>query len=162
MILSLKRKVFAYFTIDSIPLFIWNPWSKPQFIYFLLGPSWARICQLWPILEANLPNRQNEVCRNSTKIKSSPTPTRSNCKFFFLYLALCLPPSSYHSSFPSPKILNHLITVEDLRGADPKKTALFDIDVEVDDTLKDQMKSFLLSTNSQHVRKNANLNRRSC
>lgn len=32
---------------------------------------------------------------------------------------------------------------------DQKKTACYDIDVEVDDTLKTQMNSFLLSTASQ-------------
>lgn len=32
---------------------------------------------------------------------------------------------------------------------DQKKTACYDIDVEVDDTLKTQMNSFLLSTSSQ-------------
>ena len=39
--------------------------------------------------------------------------------------------------------------MEDLRGPDQKKTACYDIDVEVDDTLKAQMNSFLLSTASQ-------------
>ena len=36
-----------------------------------------------------------------------------------------------------------------LEGADAKKTACYDIDVEVDDTLKQQMNSFLLSAQSQ-------------
>jgi SWI/SNF-related matrix-associated actin-dependent regulator of chromatin subfamily D len=45
------------------------------------------------------------------------------------------------------QVFNHLINVEDLR--DQKKTSTFDIDVEVDDTLKTQMNSFLLSTASQ-------------
>ncbi len=39
--------------------------------------------------------------------------------------------------------------MEDLRGPDQKKTSCYDIDVEVDDTLKTQMNSFLLSTASQ-------------
>ncbi|XP_050418023.1 SWI/SNF-related matrix-associated actin-dependent regulator of chromatin subfamily D member 1 isoform X3 [Patella vulgata] len=47
---------------------------------------------------------------------------------------------------PDPIVINHLITVE---GPDAKKTACYDIDVEVDDTLKQQMNSFLLSTQSQ-------------
>ena len=50
---------------------------------------------------------------------------------------------------PDPIVINHLITVEDLRQPDQKKTACYDIDVEVDDTLKTQMNSFLLSTASQ-------------
>ena len=50
---------------------------------------------------------------------------------------------------PDPIVINHLINVEDLRHPDQKKTACYDIDVEVDDTLKTQMNSFLLSTASQ-------------
>ncbi|KAG8180750.1 hypothetical protein JTE90_026224 [Oedothorax gibbosus] len=45
-----------------------------------------------------------------------------------------------------PIIINHVISVE---GPDNKKTACYDIDVEVDDPLKSQMNSFLLSTASQ-------------
>ena len=47
-----------------------------------------------------------------------------------------------------PIVINHLITVEG-QAPEQKKTACYDIDVEVDDTLKVQMNSFLLSTNSQ-------------
>lgn len=47
---------------------------------------------------------------------------------------------------PDPIVINHIIMVE---GPDAKKTACYDIDVEVDDTLKQQMSSFLLSTQSQ-------------
>merc|ERR1711990_1223458 len=50
---------------------------------------------------------------------------------------------------PDPIVINHLITVEELRQAETKKTACYDIDVEVDDTLKTQMNNFLLSTASQ-------------
>ncbi|XP_053374685.1 SWI/SNF-related matrix-associated actin-dependent regulator of chromatin subfamily D member 1-like isoform X3 [Mercenaria mercenaria] len=48
---------------------------------------------------------------------------------------------------PDPIVINHVITVE---GPDSRKTACYDIDVEVDDTLKQQMNSFLLSTQSQN------------
>ncbi|XP_022079739.1 SWI/SNF-related matrix-associated actin-dependent regulator of chromatin subfamily D member 1-like isoform X2 [Acanthaster planci] len=47
---------------------------------------------------------------------------------------------------PDPIVIHHVITVD---TADQKKTACYDIDVEVDDTLKELMKSFLLSTASQ-------------
>jgi len=47
---------------------------------------------------------------------------------------------------PDPIVINHIITVE---GPDAKKTACYDIDVEIDDTLKQQMNNFLLSTQSQ-------------
>nr|XP_006824916.1 PREDICTED: SWI/SNF-related matrix-associated actin-dependent regulator of chromatin subfamily D member 1-like [Saccoglossus kowalevskii] len=48
---------------------------------------------------------------------------------------------------PDPIVINHVITIEG--GTDQRRTACYDIDVEVDDTLKEQMKSFLLSTTSQ-------------
>jgi SWI/SNF-related matrix-associated actin-dependent regulator of chromatin subfamily D len=48
---------------------------------------------------------------------------------------------------PDPIVINHVITVEG--GTENKQTACYDIDVEVDDTLKNQMNSFLLSTASQ-------------
>ncbi|XP_072324708.1 SWI/SNF-related matrix-associated actin-dependent regulator of chromatin subfamily D member 3-like [Scyliorhinus torazame] len=47
---------------------------------------------------------------------------------------------------PDPIIINHLISVD---PNDQKKTACYDIDVEVDDPLKGQMSSFLLSTANQ-------------
>nr|CAD7404426.1 unnamed protein product [Timema poppensis] len=47
---------------------------------------------------------------------------------------------------PDPIVINHIISVE---GAEQKQTACYDIDVEVDDTLKTQMNNFLLSTASQ-------------
>lgn len=48
---------------------------------------------------------------------------------------------------PDPIVINHVITVEG--GMENKQTACYDIDVEVDDTLKNQMNNFLLSTASQ-------------
>lgn len=42
-----------------------------------------------------------------------------------------------------------LVDVPSVDPNDQKKTACYDIDVEVDDTLKTQMNSFLLSTASQ-------------
>ncbi|TGZ50372.1 hypothetical protein DBV15_11457, partial [Temnothorax longispinosus] len=47
---------------------------------------------------------------------------------------------------PDPIVINHVISVE---GTETKQTACYDIDVEVDDTLKTQMNNFLLSTASQ-------------
>ncbi|XP_053678285.1 brahma-associated protein of 60 kDa-like [Anopheles nili] len=48
---------------------------------------------------------------------------------------------------PDPIVINHVITVEG--SQDGKQTACYDIDVEVDDSLKNQMSSFLMSTSSQ-------------
>jgi len=50
---------------------------------------------------------------------------------------------------PDPIVINHVISVEELKQAETKKTACYDIDVEIDDTLKTQMNNFLLSTASQ-------------
>ena len=47
---------------------------------------------------------------------------------------------------PEPIIINHVINVD---PNDQKKTACYDTDVKVDDTLKTQMNSLLLSTASQ-------------
>uniref|UniRef100_A0A4W4HCR6 DM2 domain-containing protein n=1 Tax=Electrophorus electricus TaxID=8005 RepID=A0A4W4HCR6_ELEEL len=47
---------------------------------------------------------------------------------------------------PDPIVINHVISVD---PNDQKKTACFDIDVEVDDPLKSQMASFLSSTTNQ-------------
>ncbi|KAL0984463.1 hypothetical protein UPYG_G00141870 [Umbra pygmaea] len=47
---------------------------------------------------------------------------------------------------PDPIIINHMISVD---PNDQKKTACYDIDVEVDDPLKGQMNSFLSSTTNQ-------------
>lgn len=46
---------------------------------------------------------------------------------------------------PDPIVINHFIE----SGAENKQTACYDIDVEVDDTLKNQMNNFLNSTASQ-------------
>ncbi|XP_052826323.1 SWI/SNF-related matrix-associated actin-dependent regulator of chromatin subfamily D member 1 isoform X34 [Octopus bimaculoides] len=71
-------------------------------------------------------------------------------------------PSKLHPLLmaPDPIVINHIIvgpsvynrdrkSVDRMDGPDAKKTACYDIDVEVDDTLKQQMNSFLLSTQSQ-------------
>lgn len=43
-------------------------------------------------------------------------------------------------------MINHVISVE---GPDTKKTACYDIDVEIDDSLKVQMNNFVMSTGNQ-------------
>ncbi|XP_071957119.1 SWI/SNF-related matrix-associated actin-dependent regulator of chromatin subfamily D member 1-like isoform X3 [Antedon mediterranea] len=77
-----------------------------------------------------------------------------NCDMYFKQIFECSRlkfseiPQRLHALLhpPEPIVIHHTIQVE---GSDQKKTACYDIDVEVDDTLKDQMKSFLLSTASQ-------------
>uniref|UniRef100_A0AAY4A225 DM2 domain-containing protein n=1 Tax=Denticeps clupeoides TaxID=299321 RepID=A0AAY4A225_9TELE len=51
-----------------------------------------------------------------------------------------------HQIFETSRLINCCFSVD---PNDQKKTACYDIDVEVDDTLKTQMNSFLLSTASQ-------------
>jgi hypothetical protein len=46
-------------------------------------------------------------------------------------------------------LLTQLVPYCSVEGAEQKQTACYDIDVEVDDTLKTQMNNFLLSTASQ-------------
>jgi len=48
---------------------------------------------------------------------------------------------------PEPIVIHHLVSVD---PADAKKQACYDIMVDVDDTLTQQMSTFLLSSNSQH------------
>lgn len=48
---------------------------------------------------------------------------------------------------PDPIVINHVIAVEPPHDA--KQTACYDIDVEVDDSLKQQMNAFLVSTANQ-------------
>ena len=50
-------------------------------------------------------------------------------------------------SAPEPIKICHQI---DVSPGEPKKTNVFELDVEVDDVVKDQMKTFLLSTQSQN------------
>lgn len=47
---------------------------------------------------------------------------------------------------PDPIVINHVINIE---GIEQKKTSIYDIEVEIDDTVKDHMKNFIYSTNSQ-------------
>jgi len=55
----------------------------------------------------------------------------------------------YCKIFVFPKIIWNFVNASSVEGAEQKKTACYDIDVEVDDTLKAQMNNFLLSTASQ-------------
>lgn len=51
--------------------------------------------------------------------------------------------------YPPTTTCKHTVLFYSVDPNDQKKTACYDIDVEVDDTLKTQMNSFLLSTASQ-------------
>ena len=97
-------------------------------------PFLRQIFQTERMKFAEIPQRLNPLLH-------PPDPIVSN-SLTLLYESL----NNYGFNF---QVINHTIAVEDLRGPDQKKTSCYDIDVEVDDTLKAQMNSFLLSTASQ-------------
>lgn len=90
------------------------------------------------------------VATTTRKIQNiSVTPKRNFAINFFPFLLKpsflpCVIRSWGTSPLPGP--FDFLPSVD---PNDQKKTACYDIDVEVDDTLKTQMNSFLLSTASQ-------------
>lgn len=59
-----------------------------------------------------------------------------------------------HCLPPDPIVINHMINIE---LNEPKRTSIYDIDVEVDDQLRDQMKNFLSSSQTQSLAEVAQL-----
>lgn len=57
--------------------------------------------------------------------------------------------SNFHQNVKGKGEINAVIFHCSVEGTEQKKTACYDIEVEVDDTLKTQMNNFLLSTSSQ-------------
>lgn len=53
-----------------------------------------------------------------------------------------------HCMPPDPIVINHMINIE---TNEPKRTSIYDITVEIDDTLRDQMKGFLSASQSQSM-----------
>jgi SWI/SNF-related matrix-associated actin-dependent regulator of chromatin subfamily D len=53
-----------------------------------------------------------------------------------------------HCMPPEPIVINHMINIE---TNEPKRTSIYDISVEIDDTLRDQMKNFLNASQSQSM-----------
>ena len=53
-----------------------------------------------------------------------------------------------HCMPPDPIIINHMVNIE---SNEPKRTSIYDITVEVDDNLRDQMKGFLNTSQSQSL-----------
>lgn len=53
-----------------------------------------------------------------------------------------------HCMPPDPIVINHMINIE---TNEPKRTSIYDINVEIDDTLRDQMKGFLSASQSQSM-----------
>lgn len=90
----------------------------------------------------------------NNKLQDSHEKEYINCNRYFRQIFAC--PRMRFSEIPmklagllqhpDPIVINHVISVD---PNDQKKTACFDIDVEVDDPLKNQMTSFLSSTTNQ-------------
>lgn len=53
-----------------------------------------------------------------------------------------------HCMPPDPIVINHLINIE---TNEPKRTSIYDINVEVEDCVREQMKGFLLASQSQSM-----------
>ncbi|XP_028822485.1 SWI/SNF-related matrix-associated actin-dependent regulator of chromatin subfamily D member 2 isoform X1 [Denticeps clupeoides] len=90
----------------------------------------------------------------NNKLQDSHEKEYINCNFLFRKIFACTRmrfseiPMKLAGllQHPDPIVINHIISVD---PNDQKKTACFDIDVEVDDPLKVQMTSFLSSTTNQ-------------
>jgi SWI/SNF-related matrix-associated actin-dependent regulator of chromatin subfamily D len=59
-----------------------------------------------------------------------------------------------HCMPPDPIVIQHTINIE---LNEPKRTSIYDIDVEVDDQLRDQMKNFLTTSQTQSLAEVAQL-----
>jgi SWI/SNF-related matrix-associated actin-dependent regulator of chromatin subfamily D len=59
-----------------------------------------------------------------------------------------------HCMPPDPIVINHTISIE---LNEPKRTCIYDIDVEIDDTLRDQMKTFMSASQTQSLAEVAQL-----
>ena len=59
-----------------------------------------------------------------------------------------------HCMPPDPIVINHLINIE---ANEPKRTSIYEMEVEIDDVLRDQMKSFLTTSQTQSLAEVAQL-----
>ncbi|RNA24450.1 Smarcd1 [Brachionus plicatilis] len=53
-----------------------------------------------------------------------------------------------HCTPPDPIVINHMINIE---ANEPKRTSIYDIEVEMDDSIRDQMKLFLSTSQTQSL-----------
>ncbi|XP_053555680.1 SWI/SNF-related matrix-associated actin-dependent regulator of chromatin subfamily D member 2 [Bombina bombina] len=98
----------------------------------------------------------------TNKLQDSHDKEYINCNRYFRQIFNCIRmkfseiPLKLASllQHPDPIIINHTISVD---PNDQKKTACYDIDVEVDDPLKSQMSNFLASTTNQQETANLDI-----
>ncbi|MEQ2208195.1 SWI SNF, matrix associated, actin dependent regulator of chromatin, subfamily d, member 2, partial [Xenoophorus captivus] len=120
---------------------------------YKLDPRLARLLGVHTQTRANIMQALWLYIKNN-KLQDSHEKEYINCNRYFRQIFGC--PRMRFSEIPmklagllhhpDPIIINHIISVD---PTDQKKTACYDIDVEVDDPLKAQMNSFLSSTTNQ-------------
>ncbi|XP_069094158.1 SWI/SNF-related matrix-associated actin-dependent regulator of chromatin subfamily D member 2 [Pleurodeles waltl] len=120
---------------------------------YKLDPRLARLLGVHTQTRANIMQALWLYIKNN-KLQDSHEKEFINCNRYFKQIFNCIRikfseiPIKLASllQHPDPIIINHTISVD---PNDQKKTACYDIDVEVDDPLKAQMSSFLASTTNQ-------------
>ncbi|XP_045925497.1 SWI/SNF-related matrix-associated actin-dependent regulator of chromatin subfamily D member 3 isoform X2 [Micropterus dolomieu] len=120
---------------------------------YKLDPRLARLLGVHTQTRASIMQALWLYIKNN-KLQDSHEKEYINCNRYFRQIFAC--PRMRFSEIPvklasllqhpDPIIINHMISVD---PTDQKKTACYDIDVEVDDPLKGQMNSFLSSTTNQ-------------
>uniref|UniRef100_A0AAQ4Q3J6 SWI/SNF related BAF chromatin remodeling complex subunit D2 n=1 Tax=Gasterosteus aculeatus aculeatus TaxID=481459 RepID=A0AAQ4Q3J6_GASAC len=120
---------------------------------YKLDPRLARLLGVHTQTRANIMQALWLYIKNN-KLQDCHEKEYINCNRYFRQVFSC--PRMRFSEIPmklasllqhpDPIIINHMISVD---PTDQKKTACYDIDVEVDDPLKGQMNSFLSSTTNQ-------------
>ncbi|KAJ8245932.1 hypothetical protein GJAV_G00261840 [Gymnothorax javanicus] len=120
---------------------------------YKLDPRLARLLGVHTQTRANIMQALWLYIKNN-KLQDSHEKEYINCNRYFRQIFSCTRmrfseiPMKLAGllQHPDPIVINHIISVD---PNDQKKTACYDIDVEVDDPLKGQMNSFLSSTTNQ-------------
>uniref|UniRef100_A0A8C2DGZ7 SWI/SNF related, matrix associated, actin dependent regulator of chromatin, subfamily d, member 3b n=1 Tax=Cyprinus carpio TaxID=7962 RepID=A0A8C2DGZ7_CYPCA len=125
-------------------------YQPPQ---FQLDPRLARLLEIHTQTRSSIIQTLWQYVKTN-KMQDSHDEEYINCDKYFQQIFDC--PRLKFSEIPQrltnlllppdPIVINHIISVD---ANDQKKTACYDIDVEVEDPLKAQMSSFLLSTANQ-------------
>ncbi|NP_001090014.1 SWI/SNF related, matrix associated, actin dependent regulator of chromatin, subfamily d, member 3 S homeolog [Xenopus laevis] len=122
---------------------------------YKLDPRLARLLGVHTQTRANI-MQALWLYIKTNKLQDSHEKELINCNRYFRQIFNCLRmkfsdiPMKLAGllQHPDPIIINHAISVD---PNDQKKTACYDIEVEVDDPLKGQMSNFLASTTNQQV-----------
>uniref|UniRef100_A0A8C3SKM7 SWI/SNF related, matrix associated, actin dependent regulator of chromatin, subfamily d, member 3 n=2 Tax=Chelydra serpentina TaxID=8475 RepID=A0A8C3SKM7_CHESE len=139
------------FYCNSTTMYTLNSSSHPP--QFKLDPRLARLLGIHTQTRSAIIQALWQYIKTN-KLQDSHDKEYINCDKYFQQIFDC--PRLKFSEIPQrltnlllppdPIVINHIISVD---PNDQKKTACYDIDVEVEDPLKGQMSSFLLSTANQ-------------